>query len=58
VPAANELGSERLSLPRDSVLLVSDAEAELTRRLQAVPEVWFGLLFGSRATGTARSDSD
>ena len=37
---------------------MADTEAELTRRLEAVPEISFALLFGSRATGKARADSD
>lgn len=32
--------------------------ADITRRLQSFDEVLFGLLFGSRADGTPRPDSD
>jgi len=35
-----------------------DFEGELRRRLEAVPEVLFALVFGSRARGAARPDSD
>ncbi len=35
-----------------------DLEGELTRRLEAVPEVLFALLFGSRGRGKGRPDSD
>jgi len=35
-----------------------DFEEELTRRLKAVPEVLFALVFGSRTRETARPDSD
>lgn len=37
---------------------MADTVAELTRHLESVPEVSFALLFGSRATGTPRADSD
>ncbi|MBK8998780.1 MAG: nucleotidyltransferase domain-containing protein [Myxococcales bacterium] len=37
---------------------MSEVEAELKRRLDALPEVLFALLFGSRAGGTPRPDSD
>ncbi|GMV15718.1 MAG: nucleotidyltransferase domain-containing protein [Sorangiineae bacterium PRO1] len=40
------------------MLFVADTEAELTRRLESVPEILFALLFGSRAAGTPRADSD